>query len=84
MKARIDIDQAALNEFGISITQFQEAIAYSLGKVEHPVSGQPLYIGAVHVTINVASPEVKKTTTLAPLSQIAVPKFADANISLEE
>ena len=79
MKTTVTVDQTMLTELGISINQFQEAVAYALSRLTHPETGVSLYINSPVVTVNVTGPKV--TTTIGPFAATApVP----LNYSLEE
>lgn len=58
MKATISIDNAVLQDCGITIEQFQEAASNALGRLTHPAIGHPIYFNCVQVTVVADSPEI--------------------------
>lgn len=72
MKANIELDQSVLNEIGFTVDQLREAITNALGKLHHPVDGNPIYFNNIDVTVNAASDEmvfatIKNIDTTKPL-----------------
>jgi hypothetical protein len=51
MNATINIDHSVLDDCGITIEQFQEAVSNALGKLAHPETGDPMYFNGVQVTV---------------------------------
>ncbi len=58
MQAIINIDHAVLDDCGITPEQFQEAVSNALGRLSHPVTGEPIYFNGVRVTVLADCPEV--------------------------
>ena len=83
MEATVKVDEAVLADCGISITHFREAVVCALGKIMHPETGQPIHINGVLVTVEVSSPEVKKTTIVGPAALLPANEAMPANYSIE-
>ena len=48
---QMTIPQEELDRLGLSNDEFLEMSKYALGKLEHPVTGEPIYLGSVRIAL---------------------------------
>lgn len=58
MNATIDIDHKVIDEMGVTVDQFQEAVVNALRNLACPMTGNPLYFNGVQVTVIADCPEI--------------------------
>ena len=51
MQATVQISEQLLKDCDITTEDFEETVRDALSKLNHPVTGDPLYFNAVQVTI---------------------------------
>lgn len=65
MKARIEIDHSSLDEVGLTVEQFQEAVSTAISKLNCPLTGNSIYFNGVVVSVDVLRPSSLSASELA-------------------